>query len=244
MHVAKDINCATIHGMDYTDAHCHITASVLPHGVAAVITNSARMSDWGCVARIVGAGGIYGAIGVHPWYISDLPDDWSQKMRELLTHEPALSVGEIGLDKYHPDMPHQIDIFKTQIQMARDLGRTAHIHCVGAWGRVIEILNDTTPPAIVFHGFDASPEILDRLLRYNAYFSFGRAICNPTRLRARDALRLVPKNRILTESDSDNPMDVAPVVRAMSEILSCPIPGIKKTVYDNIMDLLKNGQIT
>ncbi len=230
--------------MNYVNAHCHLCSGELPHDVAVAITNSTRVSDWPNVVQLSGQGGIYGAIGIHPWYISDLPGDFMVRMRKLLMAYPNLMVGEIGLDKNYPDMSTQLDIFRTQLEIARDLGRVAHIHCVGAWDKLLMVLGVAMPPAIVLHGAAMSPEMMRALSRFNTYFSFGRAVCNPAQIRARGALRAAPKNRILSESDSDVPTDVIGVVQTMSEILACPLAEIKNTIYNNTMDLLKHGQIT
>ena len=230
--------------MNYVDAHCHLNSVELPTNIAVAISNATHPADWMTVAHLTGQGGIYGAIGVHPWHVVDVPDDWAEKMRELLLSNPNLMVGEIGLDKNYPDMPTQLDIFRTQLEMARDLGRIAHIHCVGAWDNLLMVLGVAMPPAIVLHGAAMSPEMMRALSRYNTYFSFGRVVCNPAHMRARGALRAAPKNRILSESDSDVPADVIGVVQTMSEILNRPLAEIKNTIYNNTMDLLKHGQIT
>lgn len=227
--------------MKYIDAHCHLKSNVLPTDVGMVINNATQPDDWESVTKIAGQGGIYGAIGVHPWHVVDLPADWPVKMRELLIANPELMVGEIGLDKNYPDMPTQLDVFTTQLKMATGLGRAVHIHCVGAWDKLLSALVDNTPPAVVLHGTAASREIVNALLKYNTYFSFGRVICNTAHTRARNALQGVPQNRILSESDSDNPADVMAVVQKMSEILMCPLADVKNTIYNNAMELLKNG---
>lgn len=225
--------------MNYVNAHCHLESKTLSADVAVTITNAARMSDWDAVVKMSGWGGIYGAIGVHPWYVSKLPNDWVAHMHELLVVHPGIMVGEIGIDKNRPDIATQMDVFRTQLQMACDLGRVVHIHCVGAWGQVLGALSEFNPPAIVLHDFSASPEIMQELLRYNSYFSFGRAICNSRRTRAIKALRNAPQNRILSESDTANPSDVIGVVEKMAEILGMSLADIKNTVYNNAIGLLK-----
>ncbi len=230
--------------MNYIDAHCHLNVDELPAQIAVAIANATHPDDWVRVVHHDGRGGVYGAIGVHPWRVANLPDDWAEKMRELLLSNPNLMIGEIGLDKNHPDMETQVDVFTTQLQMAAGLGRVAHIHCVGAWDRLLDALRSAVPPTIVLHGVATSPEMIRALLKYNVYFSFGRAICNPAHARARMALRATPQNRILSESDSDDPMNVIGIVQKVSEILACPLAEIKNTIYNNTMGLLKHGQIT
>lgn len=227
--------------MKYIDAHCHLKSNLLPPDVGVAITNATHPDDWESVTKIAGQGGIYGAIGVHPWHATNLMHGWDEQMCKLLEKNPHLMVGEIGLDKNYPDLPTQLDVFVTQLKLASRYGRAAHIHCVGAWDKLLSALANDTPPAIVLHGAATSREIVNALLKYNTYFSFGRAICNPTHARARNALQSVPQNRILTESDSDTPIDVAGVVSKMAEILNRPLADMKNTIYNNAMELLKNG---
>lgn len=228
--------------MKYIDAHCHLNSGdKLPPDVALAITNAVNMSDWEYIAKLRGNGGIYGAIGIHPWQVSYLPDNWDVHMRELLMANPKLMVGEIGLDKNYPDMDIQMWVFKTCLQMTAELKRVAHIHCVGAWDKVLGALSKFAPQAIVLHDFSASFEIMKELLRYNSYFSFGRAISNPQRVRAINALRNAPQNRILSESDSATPGDVVPVVQNISNILDVPVADMTNIIYNNTMELLKNG---
>ncbi len=227
--------------MKYVDAHCHLKdLKVLPSDIAIAITNSAKISDWINLSSIAHQAGVYGAIGIHPWYVSDLPLNWLSQMRNILLTDSNFMIGEIGLDKYKPDMPQQIDCFVSQLKMAHQLGRIVHIHCVGGWDNILTALSKYTPPAIVFHGFDASNEVIKQLLRYRSYFSFGQAICNPLRQRAINALRSVPVNRILSETDSDAPSDVINVVQHMAEILGTSLADITETIYNNAMELLKN----
>ena len=232
--------CGTISIMKYIDAHCHLDSRPLLDGVAVAIANATHPSDWDTVVNMSGQCGMFGAIGVHPWHVADLPANWAEQMRTRLVANPRLMVGEIGLDKHHPDMATQLTIFTTQMQMAAEFGRVAHIHCVGTWNRVLAVLSEFMPPAIVLHDFSASSEIMHALAKYNAYFSFGRAICNPLRRRARNALRAAPENRILSESDTDCPANVIPVVAKMSEFLARPLADVTETIYNNAMDLLKN----
>ena len=225
--------------MKYVNAHCHLASGVLPSDIAVAITNAARVSDWDDVIKISKNRGVYGAIGVHPWYISGLPSDWALRMRELLTAYPDLMVGEIGLDKNYPDMSGQIDVFRTQLKTACDMGRTVHIHCVGAWDKLLGVISEYTPSAIVLHDFAASLEIASVLEKYNSYFSFGRAICRPTCTRAVNALCHVSRNRILSESDTAIPLDVIMVVEKMANILNVSVADVVNTVYNNVIGLLK-----
>ena len=229
--------------MKYVDAHCHLNVGqTLTQDVDIAITNAAQVSEWQKIITLAQNNKIWGAIGVHPWYISNLADGWTENMQCMLAKNPELMVGEIGLDKNYPDMQTQIFVFQEQLKIANDMKRIAHVHCVGAWDKILATISKIQPYAIVFHAFDTSPDIIQQLLRYNSYFSFGTAVCNPNRTRVHNALRSMPRNRILSESDSDNPATVIGVVQKMSEILSVPLADMINTIYNNTVELLKHGQ--
>lgn len=231
--------------MKYVDAHCHINSYNPDTGIRIVVTNAAKIDNWANVINCADALNVYGAIGVHPWHINNLPEKWFDAMAKNLEQNPRIMVGEIGLDKNAPDIDAQIDIFVAQMLLAHKFNRVAHIHCVGAWDKIVYILNqihNTMPPALIFHGFDgkmANPNTLCD--KYNAYFSFGPAICDESRQRIKDALKTIPISRILSESDSDNPHNVISVVDSMANILDMPVADLTEIIYNNINRLVQNG---
>ena len=233
----------------YIDAHCHILspaqmASANDCGVGRFIVNSTHRTDWATIAKMVNGKSVYGAIGIHPWFVSEIDANWDDEMVNTLARNPHLMVGEIGLDKNHPNMPAQELIFRRGLQIAHDMGRVAHVHCVGCWGKCVEILHASAlPPTVVFHCFSGSPELASELSHIcNAYFSFGSSVLNTKSTRTRTAVASVPGNRILVESDA---MDVATptiipdVVREIAKIRGVDNDAMADTIYANTMGLLK-----
>ena len=199
--------------MKYIDAHCHIISDAdikraNAAGVSGFVVNATCMDDW---ARVVDMSArrdinICGAIGIHPWYVGDAPDGWNVRLREILSEHPDMMVGETGLDKTRPNFPRQVEIFRTHLAIAADMRRVMHVHCVGAWGDMLDILRaGPRVPALVFHSFSGAADIMPELMRYNAYFSFGRGVLNARHARMCTAVRRADINRILVESDAPHP---------------------------------------
>ena len=102
----------------YIDAHCHTSDNPILLNVGAVY-NATSPSDWFEIMGAVDVGAdIYGAVGVHPWFVLDLPAGWAENLRDILINNPLLQIGEIGLDKFKPDLNAQMSVFETQIRMA------------------------------------------------------------------------------------------------------------------------------
>lgn len=214
----------------YIDAHCHLFDEKLPNNIGAIV-NATRPADWGDV--IAGADknpSVFAAIGVHPWFVGDLVAGWDAQLCELLEQNPGVMIGEIGLDKHKPDMDTQINVFARQMDLAVELGRGVHVHCVGAWDKMFAVLKrykSQQPPFILFHRFSGNAGDVARLVvDYNAYFSFsgvGRVIVD------------VPQDRILVETDSNHPMGIVRVAEQIAAIYpDCDF-------HENTMGMLKNG---
>ena len=216
--------------MKYIDAHCHLFDEKLPINIGAIV-NATRRSE--CCDVIAGADkniNVFAAIGVHPWFVGELVAGWDAQMYELLAQNPGVTIGEIGLDKHKPDMDTQINVFVRQMDLAVELGRGVHVHCVGAWDKMFAVLKkykSQQPPFILFHRFSGNAVDVARLVAdYNAYFSFSGA---------RRIIADVPRDRILVETDSNNPTGIIRVAEQIAAI--CPDCDF----YKNTMGMLKHG---
>ena len=98
------------------------------------------------------------------------------------------------------------------------------------------------PPAIVMHSFSGPANVIDRLINeYNAYFSYSPMIHDSRRRGMRAALCATPNNRILAESDCENPLRVLDVVNTISEVKSTDVAQMADIIYSNTHQALKNG---
>lgn len=214
----------------FIDAHCHLFDCKLPDNIGAIV-NATNPADWGAVIECAHKNSsVFGAIGVHPWCVADLTEGWDIPLRDLLMVNPDIMVGEIGLDKYKPDMELQVDVFARQLEIAADLKRGVHVHCVGAWDKMFAIFKahkSKMPPFMLFHRFSGNGTDVARLIAdYNVFFSFRDV---------RDIINEVPRARVLIETDSDNPAQIVGVVDKISQI--CP----QVDFYENTIGMLKNG---
>lgn len=223
----------------YIDAHCHIFDANSLAGVGA-ICNATTIADWPAVVSIINQKqNIFGAVGVHPWHIADLPDDWQNTLRKLLSLHPDLMVGEAGLDKFYADMPRQIDIFTAQLKIAYDSGRGICVHCVGAWDKLQQILKEyrtVLPRFLLMHCYVGSVQDIQKLsAKYNVYFSYGaRNLHEHARLLA------TPLDRILAETDSDNPTDIINIVNHIADILNIAPDEMADIIYNNTIRMLNS----
>ena len=238
--------------MKYIDAHCHILTDTqmrdaTAHSVAGFVVNATCPAYWDTIVELTQRGNVFGAIGAHPWFVSDLSDGWDYELINALAAHSDLMVGEIGLDKNRPDPELQETVFCRGLQIARDMRRVAHIHCVGAWGKMMDILRGVDlPPAMVFHAYSGSVELVRELTDMGAYFSFGAEICNEKHTRARNAVAAVPISRILVESDAPDvamPNTIPAIVAEIAKIRGVDTEQLTEIIYKNTLGVINDGKI-
>ncbi|XP_073153036.1 uncharacterized protein [Henckelia pumila] len=203
------------------DSHCHLQDSrilnlssklikeALDTGVAHFAVNGVSEKDWHLVKEMNDS---YPCVipnfGLHPWFIRERTPAWLATLKEYLASTPAAAVGEIGLDKgsvgKQIDFTDQAEVFRQQLQLAKELKRPASVHCVRAFGDLLDILKSTGPfPAgLVLHSYLGSAEMVPELSELGAYFSFSGFLMSMKESKARKMVKSVPRERILLETDA------------------------------------------
>ena len=139
-YLAKKYICVTIWDMKIIDAHSHIgyITHKIQSDVVGCVVCATQESQWKTLIDIIDNDDcVYGAFGVLPWVIDSVQDDLVIRLEAVLKTNRNFMVGEIGLDKYKPNMDRQIEIFQKQFDVAIRLRRSVFVHCVGAWDKII-----------------------------------------------------------------------------------------------------------
>lgn len=203
------------------DSHCHLQDSrvlnvapklikeALETGVVHFAVNGVSEKDWHLVKEM---GDTYPSVvpnfGLHPWFISERTPNWLKTLKDFLAATPSAAVGEIGIDKGSTgkkiDFTDQVEVFRQQLRLAKELNKPASIHCVRAFGDLLEILKSVGPfPAgLVLHSFLGSAEMVPELSKLGAYFSFSGFLMSMKESKAKKMLKSVPPERILLETDA------------------------------------------
>ena len=185
-------------------------------GVVKMAIKGCCEDDWPLVIKIAESHeGTYRAFGLHPWFITERSPDWLSTLENCLTQYPQASVGEIGIDHAIEDRndSDQEAVFLAQLDLARRLNRPVSIHCRKAWGRLIELLDQfgDLPRGMLIHCFGGSAEVASELVQRGGYISFSGSITRPNARKAGPAIRSVPAERLLIETDAP---DILPTTAA------------------------------
>jgi len=130
----------------------------------------------------------------------------SDLTRQILAGQPlARAVGEIGLD-YHYDLaPRDVqrEVFAAQAGLARELGVPVVIHTRDADADTLDVLRAVGGGCLqgVFHCFSGDDRLARAALDLGFHVSCSGIVTFPKAAAVRDAVRLVPDDRLLVETD-------------------------------------------
>jgi TatD DNase family protein len=146
--------------------------------------------------------GVYAALGVHPHQAGNAEAGRLDELRDLLGSEPAVAVGETGLDYYRDYAPRdrQRVLFEQELELASQLGKPVVVHSRAADKDTAEILEGVSGP-VIMHCF-SSPPLLEVALERGYYISFAGNVTYPKAYDLRACARAVPADRILAETDT------------------------------------------
>ncbi|KAG8508065.1 putative deoxyribonuclease TATDN2 [Galemys pyrenaicus] len=152
---------------------------------------------------------VWGAFGCHPHFASYYNERQERKILQALRHPKAVAFGEMGLDYSHKcstPVPRQHRVFERQLQLAVALNMPLVIHCRDADEDLLGIMKKCVPfdYKIHRHCFTGSYPVIEPLLKYfpNMSVGFTAVLTYSSAWEARDALKKIPLDRIVVETDS------------------------------------------
>ena len=201
----------------WIDAHNHLhdarladpaalLAEMRAAGVGHSVVNATCEADWPAVAAMAGAfpERVTPAFGIHPWKAATVSQSWRDRLAAMLEKHPRAMIGECGLDRWvaSPSIEVQLPVFEAQLDLARETRRPVVIHCLKAWGPLIDVLSAHPPSRFLVHSFNGSLETARRLLPLGAWFSFSGHFLHERKAAVRQVFRELPRDRILVETDA------------------------------------------
>jgi TatD DNase family protein len=174
--------------------------------IQKMVVNGSCEADWPEVLALAQRDSrVIPSFGYHPWYVKERSPEWVQNLDSFLRKVPS-AVGEIGLDRWieDHDFPAQAEAFTQQLAMAAEYGLPVSIHCLQAWGPLLELLKvgPIPSPGFLLHSFGGPKEMIDPLTRLGGYFSLPGYFAHERKGRQREAFRQVPRDRLLIETDA------------------------------------------
>lgn len=146
---------------------------------------------------------VFAAIGYHPESVDDNTVFEKEKLIELADNKKVVAVGEIGLDYYWDTTfkASQIDFFKKQLELARELNLPVIIHDRDAHGDTLEIVKQYKPKGVL-HCFSGSIEMAREIIKMGMYIGVGGVVTFKNSKKLTEIVKEIPLERILLETDA------------------------------------------
>lgn len=144
--------------------------------------------------------------GCHPHDAKDFSDEHLEGLKQLLTNERVVAVGECGLDfnrNYSPPKV-QTSVFRQQIELAVEAQKPLFLHQRDAHHDFIEQLQTHADNLSgVCHCFTGNKDEMRDYLELGFYIGITGWLCDERRgADLQEALRYAPLDRILLETDA------------------------------------------
>lgn len=145
-------------------------------------------------------------MGCHPHNAKHYDDALEAVLRERLHDARVSALGEIGLD-YHYDLSpreDQREAFRRQIRLAKEAGLPVILHMREAHDDGFAILEEEGFPeaGTLLHCFNLDAAEMARWVEAGCFIAFGGPLTFKRADDVREAARLVPVDRLLTETDA------------------------------------------
>ena len=150
------------------------------------------------------SGFVFPTAGIHPHDAADFVKERDvPRLRALL--KDAVAVGECGLDYHYDNSPRdaQRAAFSAQVQLAKEVGKPLVVHTREAEDDTRAIIREARTAGVigVLHCYTGTSELASFAIDAGWYVSFS-GIITFKKWTDDDLLRLVPRDRLLVESDS------------------------------------------
>ena len=260
--------------MILVDSHCHIDVEQFDADRDEVIQ---RATDAGVkMMLVIGTGeatnfdnfqrvvdlaekheNIYASIGVHPHDAKTFDAESEKRLINLAkSSKKIIAWGEIGLDFYYDHSPREIqfEVFRRQINIARELDLPIIIHSRDADEETVEVLTEECSYAGfrgIMHCFGGTSKMAQKLMKIGFMISFAGNVTFKKAENLRDAARVVPLDKLLIETDCpyltpipfrgkrNEPMYVAETAKFLAGFYGIEVEKLANQTTQNFIDFFK-----
>lgn len=254
----------------YIDAHCHLERQTYGDELEAVIARAwaaglTHMVAVGASEVLSGAAQvialaqteprIFCAVGIHPHEAARMQPEDLARLREMLGRPKVVALGEIGLDYFYDHSPQDVQrrVFADLLRLGRAGKLPIMLHVRDAHADTIALLDEIGLPEAggVVHCFTGGPEEAEQYLRRGMYLSIPGVVTFKNAEALRDAVRTMPRDRLLVETDSpylapipyrgkrNEPAYVVKTAQAIGELWGLAGPEVGQIARENTIRLFR-----
>ena len=150
---------------------------------------------------------VFFLLGVHPNESQACTEEELLAMKEAFQNDSRLrAIGEIGLDYYWHDCPHDVQdkAFRAQLDLAKELNVPVVIHSRDATEATIKVLEEEgyAGRPLLWHCFGSEWAVASRLLDNGWHISIPGTVTYSANEEVRKAVRCIPLDRLMIETDA------------------------------------------
>jgi len=253
-------------GVEILDTHCHLDVAEFDADRPAVLQRAVERGVCGIVIPGVSAAGwrglrdfcasdsrLYPAYGLHPVYLEQHRVADLQALETWLEREPAVAVGEIGLDFYVDGVDHQRQqaLFEAQLQLARAADLPVLLHVRKAHEQVLAALKRIRVCGGIAHAFNGSLQQAAQYRDLGFRFGFGGMLTFERSRKLRTLARELPLQDLVLETDApdltvaqhrgerNSPEYLPYCLAALAEIREEPVEELARSTTANAREVLR-----
>ena len=211
---------------------------------------SAEQSEWG-VKLAEHWPNVLAAVALHPNeapVVEDLEADLL-RIEKLSTHPRVRAIGETGLDFYRTEpalQERQKYSFRRHIELAKKVNKALVIHDRDAHRAVLDLLiEEGAPEKTIFHCYSGDAEMARECIENGYILSFAGTLTFKNAPALREAVKLVPIDQLLVETDSpflapmphrgslNTPAQIPTILRFMAEERGDDVDELANAISNN-----------
>ena len=249
------------------DTHCHLDDPRLHEELDAVLDRAKaagvrRITTIGCahdVASVKSAvdiaqqhpDWISATVGVHPHDAKDLDDATCDAIRAAGSDSTVVAIGETGLDFHYDHSPRdtQLEAFRKQIEIAKELGKPLVIHTRSAPEETLQVLREERAGDVggIIHCFSEDAPFAAAALDLGFISSFSGIVTFKKAIAVQEAAKKQPADAILIETDApylapipkrgkrNEPAYVAHTAKCIAELRGEDLEALAEATYRNAL---------
>ena len=211
---------------------------------------SAEQSEWG-VKLAEHWPNVLAAVALHPNeapVVEDLEADLL-RIEKLSTHPRVRAIGETGLDFFRTEpalQERQKYSFRRHIELAKSVDKALVIHDRDAHRAVLDLLiEEGAPEKTIFHCYSGDAEMARECIENGYILSFAGTLTFKNAPALREAVKLVPIDQLLVETDSpflapmphrgslNTPAQIPTILRFMAEERGDDVDELANAISNN-----------
>ena len=254
------------------DSHCHldfpelmedldgVLARAADAGVTVMQTICTRLTTFAGVLALARAhDNLYCSVGVHPHNVESEPPATPEILMEHARAGEVIGIGESGLDYFYDHSPRalQRESFRAHATAARETGLPLIVHTRNADADTVDILADEMRAGAfkgLIHCFSTSRELAEKSLELGFYISVSGIVTFKKAEALREAVRDVPLERLLVETDApylapvplrgkrNEPAFVAHTAACLAELKGVTPEALAAATTDNFFTLFDKAR--